>query len=135
MIRYSFLFFIIFLIRLLSAFSWGNTTSVVPGWHTTIYPPWFFVSVFHVIWLGIAAAIYFLVEKKGKTVLKKIFLLHVFLSLFVFWDYGYTIPGNYFTEAVFIAAPTILFFLGQVVFIIGVFKAKVPIVASTASNN
>jgi F420-0:gamma-glutamyl ligase-like protein len=75
------------------------------------------------------------VEKKGKTVLKKIFLLHVFLSLFVFWDYGYTIPGNYFTEAVFIAAPTILFFLGQVVFIIGVFKAKVPIVASTASNN
>lgn len=124
MVRYSFLFLIVFIVGLLSAFSGQVTTSVVPGWHTTIYPPWFFVTVFQILWLGVASAIYFLIEKKGIVVHRKLFLLHIFLSLFVFLDNSYAFFNNYYVERVLVLVPFILFLLGQVIFIIGVLKAK-----------
>lgn len=126
MIKYSFLFFIAFLIGLLSVFSGKVTTSVVPGWHTTIYPPWFFVSVFQILWLGVASAIYFLMEKRGNVVNRKVFLLHIFLSLLVFLDNSYAFFDDYYVERFLVLVPFTLFLLGQIIFIIGVLKAKKP---------
>jgi len=127
MVRYSFLFLIVFIVGLLAVFSGQVTTSVVPGWHTTIYPPWFLVSALQILWLGIASAIYFFVEKKGLAVHRKVFLLHIFLSLFVFFDNGNVFFGNYFAAVFLATAPLILFFLGQVIFIVGLWKAKRPV--------
>lgn len=126
MVRYSFLFFIIFIVGLLMAFSGQAATSVVPGWHTTIYPPWFFVSAFQFLWLGVASVIYFFLEKKGLVVSRKVFILHTFLSLLVFIDNSVGYFDNNTAELMFVTLPLVLFLLGQVIFIIGALKARRP---------
>lgn len=124
MVRYSFLFFVVFLVGLLVAFSGQVATSVVPGWHTTIYPPWFFVSAFQLFWLGVASAIYFFMEKKGLVVNRKVFVVHTFLSLLIFFDNSSAYFNNQIAEVVFVTVPFILFLLGQVIFIVGVWGAR-----------
>ena len=124
MVRYSFIFLIVFIIGLLLGSSTQITTSVVPGWHTTIYSPLFFVSAFQCLWLGISAAIYYITERKGRVVHARFFLVHVFLSLFYFMDSSYFYADNYSIERVLMLLPYILFLLGQVIFIVGVLKAK-----------
>ena len=124
MVRYSFLFFIVFLVGLLVEFSGQSATSVVPGWHTTIYSPWFLVGIFQLLWLGIASAIYFFLELKGLVVSRKLFILHTFLSLLVFFDYGIGYFVNITAEFFFVVLPLILFLLGQVVFVVGAIKAE-----------
>ncbi len=126
MVRHSFVFLVVFLAGLLPYLNWIYATSVVPGWHTSIYPPWFGVNFFQVLWLGTAAAIYFFVERRGRVVHQWMFKTHLFLSLLAFLDNTYTSYGstNEFNLLVFIVAPFGLYILGQVIFIVGVLKAK-----------
>ena len=124
MVRYSFIFLIVFIIGLLLGSSTQISTMVVPGWHTTIYPPGFFVGAFQCLWLGISAAIYYFIERKRRMVHARVFLVHIFLSLFYFMDSSYLFADNYSIERVLMLLPYILFLLGQVIFIVGVMKAK-----------
>jgi hypothetical protein len=126
MVRYSFLFFIIFFIGLLLAFSGQVATSVVPGWHTTIYPPWSIIGAVQILWLGVASAIYFFLENKGLVVSRKVFVLHTFLSLLVFFDKSPAYFHSHTAEVVYVTTPFVLFLVGQVIFIAGVGKARRP---------
>ncbi|HTE25811.1 hypothetical protein [Flavitalea sp.] len=124
MVRFSFVFLIVFVIGTLSVLRLDLATSVVPGWHTVIYPPWFLASVFQILWLGVTSAIYYFIDRKGKVVNRNLFLLHIILSLFVFVDSAYAFFENYYAGRIVKIAPYFLFLLGQFVFLIGILKAK-----------
>jgi hypothetical protein len=76
------------------------------------------------LWLGVASAIYYFVERKGKMVNQTIFKLHLFLSLFVFLDSSYAFLDSYYVGIIITIIRYSLFLLGQIIFIVGVFKAK-----------
>ena len=80
MVKYSFVFSIVLIIRLIPYVLTPISSSVVPGWHTTIYPPWFSFSIIQLVWLGVASVIYNYLERNGKVVSHKIFMIHIFLS-------------------------------------------------------
>lgn len=124
MVKYSFVFLIVFIIGLIPFVSRPIASSVVPGWHTTIYPPWFFVSVIQLIWLGLVSVIYGYLEKNGKTVNRKIFMLHLFFSLSVFLENAHTLSDSYLISRLLLLTPYILFLIAQIIFIIGILKAK-----------
>jgi hypothetical protein len=124
MIKYSFVFLILFTIGILSFLQPGLAFSVVPGWHTIILPPWFLASSLQILWLGVASAIYYFIEWKGKAVSQNVFRFHLFSSLFVFLDSAYAFFEDYYIGRIMIIIPYLLFLLGQFVFVIGVFKAK-----------
>ena len=124
MVKYSFVFFIVFIIGLIPFVSRPIASSVVPGWHTTIYPPWFFVSVIQIIWLGLVSVIYVYLERNGKIVNRKIFMIHILLSLSVFLENVNTLSDSYLISRLLLLAPYLLFLIAQIIFIIGILKAK-----------
>ncbi len=75
--------FILFLLLLCFAwqFSCNLAFSVVPGWHTTIYPPYFFMSVAFYLSLLFVAFGYRALGKKGIVVKSKIYIAHILLIL------------------------------------------------------
>jgi hypothetical protein len=124
MVRYSFVFFISFLIGLILALSKPVAFSVVPGWHTTIYPPLFFVSVIQLLWIGVVSLIYAYIERSGKTVKHKIFMLHILLSLAMFLENVHALFDSYMISRLLLLTPYILFLIAQIIFIISILKAK-----------
>lgn len=124
MVRYSFTFLIMFIIGLLVSVSEQAATSVVPGWHTTIFSPWFIISTVQLLWLGIASVIYFILEQKALLVNRTIFYIHAILSLSFFADGGIAHFENDTNVLVFAIIPFLLFCIGQAIFIIGIVKAK-----------
>ncbi|MFT3934112.1 MAG: hypothetical protein QM726_10890 [Chitinophagaceae bacterium] len=124
MVKYSFVFLVIFLIAMLSYLSQEAAISVAPGWHTIIYPPSFFLALSLFIWIGIAALIYYILERNEKVVRHRIFLLHTILSLFAFPTNAIPYSENYYVARVVLIALYFLFALGQIIFLIGVVKAK-----------
>ena len=64
-------------------FSFDFATSVVPGWHTTIFPPFFIFGVLFSIILLIDFIIYWIAYKKELLKLKKIVLIHFLISLII----------------------------------------------------
>ncbi len=124
MVKYSFVFFIVFLIGLLSFFFQSPAISVVPGWHTTLYSPWFLVTLIPILWLGIVSMIYKILERNRKVVQHRIFLLHIIFSVFVFAANVFVYFDNYYLTRALLIAPYFLFTVGQIVFVVGVLKAK-----------
>lgn len=123
MVKYSFVFLILFILGMLChILSPELATSVIPGWHMTIYPPWFSVIIFQVVWLGICAGIYFLIERKGRKINHNLFLVHVFLSLFLFLQNMYLYFDNPALVNIVAIAPYILYFIGQCVFIYSIVR-------------
>lgn len=124
MVRYSFVFLIVFIIRLIPYVLEPISSSVVPGWHTTIYPPWFSFSVIQLVWLGVASVIYNYLERNGKVVSHKIFMIHIFLSLSIFLENGYSLFDSHLKKRFLILDPSYLFLIAQIIFIVGVLAAK-----------
>lgn len=124
MVKYSFIFFIIFLIGLVTYFIPVGASSVVPGWHTTVFSPWFLAHLSQVLWLGIVSLIYYLLERNGKRIPHRIFLLHIALSLSVFTENLFLIPGDISSSMILQLSSVVLFVLGQIFFMSGVLMAK-----------
>lgn len=124
MVRHSFVFFVVFLIGVFTSLSGQYATSVVPGWHVSILPPLSLISVYQILWLGIVSLLYLLLEKKRRIVNRKIFALHILFSVSMFLNNTYMLIEWYFTSRFLLIAPLILFFIGQIIFIIGALKAK-----------
>ena len=121
MVKYSFVFFIIFLAGIIYTFSCQTPTFLMPGY---FYPCWDRVGLWQVLWLGVTAAIYFIIEKKGLFVSKSVFYLHFFPSLLVFYDNSYTHFKVETDKIIWLLTPFIIFVLGQLIFLIGVVRAK-----------
>lgn len=124
MVRYSFVFLIIFAIGILFLLRLDMATSVVPGWHSAIYMPWFFITLVQILWLGVISIIYFFVERSKKIINGNVTRLHIVLSLFVFVDNVYVFFDNYYATRIAMVAPYFFFLMGQLIFIVGVVKAK-----------
>jgi len=88
--------FLAFLILLLLTipFSFDFATSVVPGWHTTIFPPYFIWGLIVVIVLLLVTIGYWLLSKRTDKINWTLFAIHFLL----------TIP-----TIIFLKFPTILF--------------------------
>lgn len=126
MVRYSFMFFILFILGVCyHILSPRIATSVIPGWHLRIFPSWFFVTIIQVVWLGFCAVIYFLIERKEKTFNHNIFLIHVFLPLSLFLQKVYLYFDNHSLVNIVAATPYALYFIGQCFFIYGILSTKV----------
>lgn len=109
-------------------------SSVVPGWHTTIFPPYFFISLSLLVILLVVIVGYWILAKRG-TFHLSFFIIHMTLtlpavlfsrlpSLLTLMD-GPDILVNeqpilFSTVAVF--ASFVLFMLGQVLFAIYFFR-------------
>jgi hypothetical protein len=104
-------------------------SSVVPGWHTTIYPPYFLLGVLNFAWWFLVFGAYLFSEVKKKYVSRTVFIIHMLLSLPLIF------LGE-INELVFISGPSHperllyssgivigLFMLGQIIFIIYYIKA------------
>jgi hypothetical protein len=124
MVRYSFVFFVVFLIGVFTSLSGQYATSVIPGWHISISPPLSLISVYQILWLGLVSVLYLFLEKKGRIVNRKIFILHILFSVSMFLNNTYMLIEWYFTSRFLLIAPLILFLIGQIIFIIGALKAK-----------
>lgn len=74
------LLILILAILLVNSFSFDFVTSVVPGWHTTILPPYFLVSVVFTILLLIDVPIYRYCNKKDLSNAKKVVIAHFIIS-------------------------------------------------------
>ena len=74
------LLILILVILLVNSFSFDFATSVVPGWHTTILPPYFLVSVVFTILLLIDVPIYWYCNKRDLSNAKKVVIAHFIIS-------------------------------------------------------
>jgi hypothetical protein len=124
-VRTSLLFFIIAIIATMEYFA-DAVTVVVPGWHTTILPPMFYVSIFILASLYVQALGYFVLELKKKHVAKKWILFHLATTLFYFvytnWPSLGTLAYEDESSSLALMAP---FFLGQLVFVVIFIRAFV----------
>lgn len=75
--------FLIFLLLFLSTmpFSFDVAISVVPGWHTAIFPPWFIISVIVIIVLLLVTVTYWLLAKRGNKPKPFLFVSHILLTI------------------------------------------------------
>ena len=79
----TFIPFLAFLILLLLAisFPFDFATSVVPGWHTTIFPPYFIWTFIVVIALLLVAIGYWLLSKRTDRINWTLFAIHCALTI------------------------------------------------------
>ena len=75
--------FLAFLILLLLTipFSFDFATSVVPGWHTTIFPPYFIWGIIVVIVLLLVTIGYWLLSKRTDKINWTLFAIHFLLTI------------------------------------------------------
>jgi hypothetical protein len=123
MVRLSFLFLVIALIATLEMFS-SPVVSVMPGWHTTIYPPFFWLSILLLGWLYVLSGVYLFLEKKGKPISKIWVMVHLLTTLsFFLYTNGYGLIQEYSETSHIVPYSLIFFGLGQIIFIGFVFSA------------
>ena len=111
-------------------------TSVVPGWHTTIFPPFFLISLFISVALLIVVVGYWKLAKGGYKVNLAVFIIHLMLTIpavihnifplsWITWLPDQNEVIEWVTwEANFTMTVYALFVLGQVLFLIYFFKTK-----------
>ena len=75
--------FLAFLILLLLTipFSFDFATSLVPGWHTTIFPPYFVVGLIVIIVLLLVTIGYWLLSKRTDKINWTLFAIHFALTI------------------------------------------------------
>ncbi len=69
------------LLLLTTRISFDFATSVVPGWHTTIYPPYFLASAIIFISILFSVIAYWLLLKKNAKISWAIFFIHLVLTI------------------------------------------------------
>jgi len=77
------LLFLAALLLLTNPFLFDFVTSVIPGWHTTIFPPFFIAVFLLIITLLIDSFIYWKLHNAKSSKSKKIVILHFFLTSIV----------------------------------------------------
>ncbi|MEE1898404.1 hypothetical protein GN157_04490 [Flavobacterium rakeshii] len=115
---------ILFLVAFSLFFVWVAITpadfamSVIPGWHTTVLPPHFFLSFFITPWLLFTALIYLWAFIKKWSLNKLLVIIHVLLSipLLIVFLYKTNIYLNFYTENTGMVFKA--FFLSTVAFVI-----------------
>ena len=125
--------FLAFLILLLLTipFSFDFATSAVPGWHTTVFPPYFVVVFITVIILLLATIGFWLLTKRNGKINWTVFLIYFTLtipSIFflkfptIFLDVQPGIQEEFIKSMEFrmklIPIAWVLFIIGQVLFLI-----------------
>jgi hypothetical protein len=125
--------FLAFLILLLLTipFSFDFATSVVPGWHTTIFPPYFVWGISVVIFLLVATIGYWLLTKRADKISWTLFAFHSILTIptliylkfpTIFLDVHQTnqegIMKEIYLRIKLIPFSWALFIVGQILFII-----------------
>ena len=113
--------FIIYLLLTISFFPLSSdyATSVVPGWHTTIFPPYFiwqFIVVFIILLVSIA---YWKLSKKTSTINWIFFIIHFILTIpaIIYLKFGSIIFNSATISKDELLIP-IAFVLGQILFIV-----------------
>jgi len=69
------------LLLLTIPFSFDFATSVVPGWHTTIYPPYFIWGLILIVVLLLVTIGYWLLSKRVDKINWKLFAIHFILTI------------------------------------------------------
>lgn len=106
-------------------------TSVIPGWHTTIYPPYFIAGVVAIIILMLVIIGYWLLLKRVDKVNWTLFVLHLLLTIptviylkypMMFLDFEHSSLGDVADKMVIrfqlITISWVLFGVGQLLFIV-----------------
>ena len=124
---------ILFLLSISMSFDFA--TSVVPGWHTTVYHPFSISNRFVIIFLSLATIGYWHLAKRGVKINTTLFVGHLMLTipalifmrvppLFIGSDHS--IHDKIINQLIFreqLLKVTTILFLGQVIFLIYYFKA------------
>ena len=130
---------ILVLVLLAVAFSFDSSTLAVPGWHTTIYPPYFIGVIISILVLLFVSIVYWLLNNIADKITWILFALHFTLTIptavFIFFpslflnvqqgDQEEIIKAVIFRMKLIPVAWT-LFIIGQVLFVsyvVRVFKA------------
>ncbi|MFC6997457.1 hypothetical protein [Rufibacter roseus] len=103
--------------------------SVIPGWHTTILPPYFLVGGVALLWLYLLAGAYFILGKKRVRIKKRFMMANLMLSLpllYIAHVQPILFPLDFSLLAGIYLETIVLFFIGQFVFLWGVIKALLP---------
>jgi len=125
--------FLAFLVLLLLTipFSFDFATSVVPGWHTTIYPPYFIWGLILIVVLLLVTIGYWLLSKRVDKINWTLFAIHFILTIptiiflkfpSVFLNVQQTSQDEILKSISFriklIPVAWTLFFVGQVLFLV-----------------
>ena len=127
---------ILVLVLLAVAFSFDSSTLAVPGWHTTIYPPYFIGVVISILVLLFVSIGYWLLTTRDNKINWILFALHFTLTIptavFIFFpsiflnvqqgDQEEIIKAVIFRMKLIPVAWT-LFIIGQVLFVIYVVRS------------
>ena len=129
MFKHSTVFFIIAIIAVLHLFSGfaigGMAVSVVPGWHTTIFPPYTIAIFVQLFWICLLPIFYWFIQRKGIYLTPWIVPVHLACTLCYFISAG-TILMIFTTESslFWITASNVVFVLGQFVFLVSLLTSR-----------
>src|SRR5690349_367952 len=120
MFRYSFVFMVVGIISaaiyISDYFAGWLAFSVIPGWHTVLYPRMYLVSLAQAVWLCIMPLIYLSLEKRQAPLRKPAVIAHLSccLTYYLNFDSGfkYDIISSWWSFV-----PLLIFVLGQLIFI------------------
>lgn len=127
---YVFVFLLILTIPFsFDEFSLEFATSVVPGWHTTILPPYFLINLIVSLIMLFVIIFYWKISKKTNRVNLKIFFIHLLLTIPAIIEIAWPlIIDNLLMQHIesigfqsivsLITAPYILFIGGQIIFFV-----------------
>ena len=79
--HFPFLAFLVLWLLLITPFSFDFATSVVPGWHTTIFPPYFIFGFAVLIVLRFVTIGYWLLLKRVSRIDMILFVSHFILTI------------------------------------------------------
>lgn len=136
-----YIFLLLFMLTIplsFNKYSLNFATSVVPGWHTTILPPYFFMNIVVSIILLLVTIAYRKLSKRTKPVNWLVFIIHFTLTIpvtlyilfpsfidnLLFKVIQQNERVNFSWMIILVFAPYIMFMAGQVLFAIFYFKQK-----------
>lgn len=132
------LFILLFPYSIIPFISSDSLYSLIPGWHTTIFPVKIISNLFKLLILSITTIFYLKLTKATVQINFKKFLIHflltipaVFIGMVNFYkltDFNYLNTQSFISHIQFVVfiniCANILFFIGQILFGIQYFKIK-----------
>jgi hypothetical protein len=108
---------------------------VIPGWHTTIFPPYFLINLLLFITILFATITYWRIWRLSKNINRTVFFIHLaftipavlyvaFPSILDHQLVDNQDPMNLPTMLISILSPYLLFIIGQTIFFVYYFRLK-----------
>ena len=113
--------FIVFLLLTISFFpmSLDYAVSIVPGWHTAIFPPYFICQSLVVLAMMLVSIAYWKLSKKPDRINWTFFIIHFILTIPVIIYLKFdSVIINIATKSKDVLLISIAFLLGQILFIV-----------------